>query len=721
MAFNPKTYLAVDCETTGLYHWLGDRPFMVTMADQDGGVWFCEWDVDPFDRKVRYDPKDIKFIRNLLEDPKLPKVFHNSKFDLRHLSHAGVGYAGPIHDVLIAGRVCNTLRWSYGLKDMAWSFMGIPRDDEEELGAIVEKARRVAKKLGWALATGDRFGDSPAKADYWLPGMLWTAKNEDMLDYLPDGMEWPEIPDEWETACRNYGLRDAFRTIKVWDCLRVQLGDDPVRHATYKQEMKLWHVVWEMEGRGIRYDPISGEKERQAYAAKKEEKTQVLRDIIKNPKFNPGSPQQVGKVLFGGEPYELEVVKWTKANPPKPCCDADVLAVYENHEFVSQLISWRAAKKGTEFYEKYKLLAVADDLGTGSLVIHPSFNQAGAKTGRFSCQDPNMQQAADTSKSARSAEYINSRIPFGPRPGYLWYAFDYAQQEVRIFAEVSEEPLLMAALMEGRDINTEIANRAWGGKGNHAALDAMAHSLELGNSSFSRETAMSDDQKAILGVWEEYGWSMDKARKGVTSNLALEVADSFLARFDYDIVKAEKTLGLKRTRNKGKITMFNLIYGGGARAVMELLKCSEKEARATLQAILDAFPGIKPYMKTLSAQGERDGFITTRYGRRLDIDSAFSYRAVNYMVQGTAADMMKMAVYRCHHYLKGTGLDAHVVMTIHDEIVFEILAKHAYIPLLRGLARIMEDTQGRLEVPMPVEPNRIVNGWDEKAEFSLTA
>ena len=110
----------------------------------------------------------------------------------------------------------------------------------------------------------------------------------------------------------------------------------------------------------------------------------------------------------------------------------------------------------------------------------------------------------------------------------------------------------------------------------------------------------------------------------------------------------------------------------------------------------------------------RIGFIINPYGRKIRIEPDFAYRSVNYMVQSCAADMVKDALVRSDQYLKDIGADAHLIMTIHDEIVYEIKEEEATPELLDKLTEIMCDTEGRLIVPVGVEFKRIRESWAVK-------
>jgi len=396
--------------------------------------------------------------------------------------------------------------------------------------------------------------------------------------------------------------------------------------------------------------------------------------------------------------------------------DWKALRPYADHPFVREVLAYRSSVKAADtFFQKYTDMMrpdlISNPLGDpfdDTHVLHPSLNQCGTVTGRFSCNNPNLQQVANSDTSARGTDPIQARAPFGPRPGYLWYLCDFAQMELRVFADIADVPSMLEAIFAGRDLNTENANRAWGGKGNQYALEAASYALELGHDEPTKQE--------IKDVWKTYGW---KPSYGGRSKAAYETADEWLACFDYDIVKAEKSIGKSGTRGRSKCVTFCKIYGGGPDAVVDLLYCTSAEAKAYWKQYDRAFPEINAYIRAASEHAENNGYIINKYGRKLRIDPRFSYRAVNYMIQGTCADLMKEGIRKCHEFLQETGIDGHVLMTIHDELIFEIREGHNYKWILRELMRLMSDHEGRLRVPMPVEMKRCRLRWDQKESVDL--
>lgn len=689
--FSLKGDVACDTETSGLKHWQGDRAFSVSMADEDLNSWYTEWPVDPFTREVSPVESDVRFLRKVLGDPKRRKRFFNKKFDYWMLYHAGVEVVEPAEDGYFAARVCRTNEFSYKLKFLGRKYGGIPIDDQRSLQEKVKQARRAGKKLGYKL-------HKSVEADYWLPRVL----------------------DPEDNCCEEYAIRDAVRTMVLgvfYD--RVMDREDPRIRMTYQREMELWHDVKAMEDRGVAIDWLRNQKELEYAYQRLNETRSKLREMAKEPSLNPNSTPQLVKVIYGlrrERPGNLgiECLKYTDAG--NPSVDNKALRPYFDLPFVSELIRYRAAVKGISFFEKYEELMVPDPLcpsgrRAAGNVIHTDIRQMGARTARFSMAEPNLQQATNPAVSARAIEFFPVRAAFGPRPGYVWIALDYGQQEVRIFAWAAKIQSMIDVLLAGGDVNSESSDKAWGGQGNEHAMHAASLALELGDPLCQKPE--------LLEVWKRIGWDHSMCRYGYGSPQAHIAADKWLAEYNWSISKAEKSVGLGRTRNRAKILIFTKVYGGGAKAVRDILFCSIQEAKDLLRSYDKAFPEMQAFMNEYAAEAEKQGYIYNLYDRRLNVDQGFGYRAVNYLVQGTAADMMKDSIHRCRRFLLDTGLDAHVLLTIHDELVFEIRKDCLYPWLINQLMTIMSQNEGRIGVPMVVEPKIVTRSWEEKVDYEL--
>ena len=695
--FPKKGIVAVDTETTGLEVWHGDEPFAFSFCDEEGNTACFEWPVDPWTRVVIPNQSELDAIGEFLENEKVDKVFHNAKFDVRIIENAfGITTRGGIHDTMFMAHACNSLESSYGLKELCVKYLGLDASEQDLLKKAAIRARREAKKQGWTLGgrwkvanNGEWKYEAEIPADYWMPRAV----------------------DPEDRHCALYAIADVEYTMLLRAFFKAAFEDLGVEHV-YERERELWHVTYNMETRGVRIALDRVDEGIETLRAERKRNydlvTKAGSKVVEN--FNLEAGAHIRKLAYNDQSrggLGLKCTRYTEKGTPQT--NVDALIPHLDNPVIEALFKFRACKKGlVDYFQKYHVLRVPDPLNESGWCLHPDFNQVGPATGRYSCRNPNLQNVANA-LTTRSPMPIQARTPFGPRPGYRWYCIDYSQLEVRVFADVSREPAMLQALVDGEDLHTACTNKAWGGEGNLAALRAASHALELDG---------TGDGSAVKELWEAFGLNATNVRK-LKSAERDAIADQWLTEFDYDIVDAEKSIGKKTSRAKAKMILFAKVFGGGPNAIKDLLNCTYEEAQQFLWDYDTAFPKIVDYINELSRKARAEGCIVNRFGRRLTVNPDKAYRAVNYMVQGSAADLLKISMIRCAEYLKETGLDAHLVMTIHDELVFEFRRIHARKEVLRNLCRIMEDHQGAFGVETPVEVDNVIESWNEKKGVEL--
>jgi DNA polymerase I-like protein with 3'-5' exonuclease and polymerase domains len=310
----------------------------------------------------------------------------------------------------------------------------------------------------------------------------------------------------------------------------------------------------------------------------------------------------------------------------------------------------------------------------------------------------NLQQVSSGGKKSLSATYSSTKV-FGPRPGFVWLGFDYSQQEGRIFADLAQVPVMLEALWEGKDLFKAMADKAWGGKGNPNSRKAVIQALDL-----TREPA----NEKVLSVWKRYGW---KQGMSTDSSVASKMIEGWLCEFQCSIVAAEASIDKELCRQRCKHITYAKIFGGGPGSYTHLLYCSLEEAKIFDAEYNASMPEMKQYMKSLEKQAKRDGYIINLYDRKLRVDKNFAYRAVSYMIQGSAADMMKASLRKVDGFIRSTPYDAYLIITIHDELKVEIRESHLTTGFIRSIISRMEETEGRVSVPMPVECTITRDRW----------
>jgi DNA polymerase-1 len=180
-----------------------------------------------------------------------------------------------------------------------------------------------------------------------------------------------------------------------------------------------------------------------------------------------------------------------------------------------------------------------------------------------------------------------------------------------------------------------------------------------------------------------------------------------------DAVSAEQ-------RRKAKAINFGLIYGMSSFGLAKQLHLGRNEAQQYIDRYFERYPGVQRYMDRTRALAREQGYVETLFGRRLylpEINARNKMRvqaaertAINAPMQGTAADIIKRAMLAVDSWIEGGGVDARMIMQVHDELVFEV-ASGEVEPVSREICRLMSGA-AELSIPLLVEAG-VGDNWDE--------
>jgi len=178
----------------------------------------------------------------------------------------------------------------------------------------------------------------------------------------------------------------------------------------------------------------------------------------------------------------------------------------------------------------------------------------------------------------------------------------------------------------------------------------------------------------------------------------------------------------KEERERAGTVNFMVIYGAGAPRAAETL--SKKGSPTTISQALQfinryhrIYPLVRRTARRLSHQLTKQGYITNPFGRRYYIPIKFSYKALNYLCQGTSADLIKKSMVDIWEWLQEENLKTKILMTIHDELVFEIPYSEERKVVPR-LVKFMQDLEFYF-VPITVGMDVAKKRWNEKIKFDL--
>jgi DNA polymerase-1 len=195
------------------------------------------------------------------------------------------------------------------------------------------------------------------------------------------------------------------------------------------------------------------------------------------------------------------------------------------------------------------------------------------------------------------------------------------------------------------------------------------------------------------------------------------MTEAFLSGYDIHAATAMKIFGVSAEnvtidlRKRAKAVNFGIVYGMGDFSLATDLKISRADAKTYIEGYLGAYPKVSEYLKNVVACAKQDGFVTTLFGRRRYIpelsstkkmEVAFGERvAMNSPIQGTAADIIKLAMVNIDRKLKEKGYDARLILQVHDELIIESHKDCA--EAVRELMQTEMENAVKLSVPLTVE------------------
>ena len=193
--------------------------------------------------------------------------------------------------------------------------------------------------------------------------------------------------------------------------------------------------------------------------------------------------------------------------------------------------------------------------------------------------------------------------------------------------------------------------------------------------------------------------------------------EAFLSGEDFHTITASRVFNIPieevtpLLRSRAKAVNFGIVYGISAFSLAQDIGVFPNEAKAYMDAYLEKYHGVRDYMKRIVEQAKTDGYVTTLYGRRRDLpelkSSNFNMRqfgervALNMPIQGTAADIIKLAMVHVSQRLKGENLLAKLLLQVHDELIVECPEEE-----MERVSQILKEEMEQaveLSVPLTVE------------------
>ena len=247
----------------------------------------------------------------------------------------------------------------------------------------------------------------------------------------------------------EYAAEDADVTLRLWYALKPRLAAERVTTVYETLERAMPTVLARMERRGISIDRqvlsrLSGEFAQEQ--ARLEDEIKVLA----GEPLNPGSPKQIGDILFG----KLGLPGGSKTKTGQWSTGARELEdLAEQHELPRKILDWRQVSKLRSTYTE----ALPTYVNPATHRVHTSYALASTSTGRLSSSEPNLQNIPIRTEDGRKI-----RRAFIAAPGMKLVSADYSQIELRLLAEVADVPGLRKAFQDGVDIHAMTASEMFG-------------------------------------------------------------------------------------------------------------------------------------------------------------------------------------------------------------------------------------------------------------------
>lgn len=515
----------------------------------------------------------INILKPVFENPSIKKVGQNLKYDILLLSRYQVNVQGELFDTMLAHYLIDP-DTRHGMDILAETYLGYtPVSITELIGS--------------------------------------KGKNQgNMRD-----VELEKI--------KEYAAEDADITWQLYERLSPLLAETSTEDLANQVEFPLVYTLAEIEKNGVKIDVET----LKSFSESLEKDIAGLENRIYEKagvRFNIASPKQLGEVLFDKLQLDPKAKK-TKTGQYKTGEDV-LLALANKSDIVQDILDFRQYQKLKSTYVDALPTLIHPFTG----LIHTSYNQAVAATGRLSSTNPNLQNIPIRTEKGREV-----RKAFIPRSSdHVLLSADYSQIELRIMAELSQDENMLEAFTLGQDI--------------HKATAARVYGVDINE--------VTSDQ-----------------------------------------------------RRNAKAVNFGIIYGQSAFGLSQSLGISRREAAEIIDQYFTQYQGIKQYMSRAVEQAKEKGYVETILKRRRylrDINSAnmtvrgFAERnAINAPIQGSAADMIKVAMINIQNDISREGLQGKMIMQVHDELVFDVPA----IEVDSFKTIILERMKSAIPMRVPIE------------------
>lgn len=490
-----------------------------------------------------------------------------------------------------------------------------------------------------------------------------------------------------------YAAHDAEITFELYEfqepylnpesSLCIEKGLQDVSWVFFNIEMPIVAVVSDMEDIGVDFDMTLADELHIKYQAELEQKLQAVHSAIdmysaeiadykaKNPgnklsePINLDSPTQVAILLY-------DIMKVGVIDDKSPRGTGEKILNQINNSFTKALLEYRGVGKLISTYIDKLPNCVNPKDGR----IHCKFNQYGADTGRFSSNDPNLQNIPSHNKDIRKM--------FKATDGYVLMSSDFSQQEPKGLAAMCRkdgDPQMYEVFMAGKDLYSEIASKAF-----NKPYDECREFRPDGTTNKEGKERRSQAKSILLGVL--YGRGIDSIAEQLktTVNKAKDIKESVfkgfpaIKKFEADSIKMAQTVGYvtticgrKRRLPSMMLPDYEVKWKDGVAPDDDPLsfdsdEVSSNEVPEHIQRKWLARVKSVPFFKrrTVFEAANAEGLWIVDNTKDKDVT-----KVVNARIQGSAADLTKVAMISLHNHKRLKELGFRMLIPVHDEIIAE--------------------------------------------------
>lgn len=481
-----------------------------------------------------------------------------------------------------------------------------------------------------------------------------------------------------EQIMAPYAMTDTELTYKIFFKLKAHLAEE--RQALvelYKLERELLPMIADLSWKGMVIDTDYFND--QMTKISEQCNHFVNRFTLIWGDINLRSPKQLVAALYGTDETRGQLglpITIKSAKTGQPSTKADVLETYvDQYPMVEDFVRYQRLSRALSTMQGLMLQSCPTEAGQ---TVHTSWTQV-LNSGRLS-SSPNLQNFINDDRGKyknilRDGGDVSVRKGFIPPKDYMYVKMDYAAFELRLIANASGDQKLQQMILDGVDMHSWLAVRLY-----HAELTKLNEENDGAyESKYTHHDEMSEK------------WNLDWRYYAVTS------------KADAD---------LKRMRNVVKICSFSIVYGVGPQKLSRTFKVTVEEALGLKRVWFTNFKVVKAWRERVIAETERTRRVYSMFGRirRIKDREFVGTIAVNHVIQGTAADVMKYSLRDMKPVL--AGKKSYICSTIHDEIQFYIHKDE--FDLVPALVKCMEADRlprEQFPIPMTAEISASPQGW----------